>query len=111
MSFQDCETTPPITRLQVIMNNIARTQQDLGRMQGELREIITAHPGLERYVRDTFVKPRLVVDSDQFKKPPSLVDNDPPPRRYRRRRPEEEDEVPPRRRRYRATDDDGPEAA
>jgi hypothetical protein len=123
---------PPRTRVQVMLNNITRTQRDLTRMQGELREFLTAHPELERLVCDTFVKPRLVVvDNDQFKKPPARVETAPAP--TRRLRGDDEDGRPtarrydedgrpiisrreadgdetPRRRRYRANDDDGPEA-
>jgi hypothetical protein len=72
MLFADIDgfpALPPVTRLQCLMNVVARTQRDLARFHQEVREILAAHPELKRYV------------SEEFKKPPRLVIDNAPPRR------------------------------
>jgi hypothetical protein len=60
---------PPVTQLQCLMNVIARTQRDLARFHHEVKQILAAHPRLDRYLREG------------FKKPAHLVVHNAPPRR------------------------------
>ena len=57
---------PAVTKLQCLLNVIARTQRDLARFHHEVKQILAAHPTLERYVSEEFQKPlRLIVDNTQ----------------------------------------------
>jgi len=63
--YGDDGSLPSTTRVQLFMNSIVRTQRDLARLQGEIRQMVAADPSLKKYVTEAFkTSPRLIVDND-----------------------------------------------
>jgi hypothetical protein len=98
--------SPTITRVQLFMNAIARTQRDLARLHGEITQMVAADPSLKKYITDAFrTPPRLVIDNDPSQK------TCPRPRKLRDDHNDDERRRPILARRRRSDDDDGPKAA